>query len=109
MKINVFIARTGETVPVEEIDLGQVTNVTLIQELINSGQIAAPQGGSQYRLIGKQNEILSDTVTLQEAGFKDGDTITLVEKALAASYYLPTTTRARVLPPVRSNTLHRGL
>jgi len=87
MKIKVIIAKTGETIPVEEIDLGQVTNVTLIQELINSGQIAAPQGGSQYRLIGKQNEILSDTVTLQEAGFKDGDTITLVEKAIAASYY----------------------
>lgn len=85
MKINVFIARTGETIPVEEID-GQVTNVTLIQELINSGQIAAPQGGHQYRLTGKQNEILSDTVTLQEAGFKDGDTITLVDKAIAASY-----------------------
>ena len=89
MKINVNVASTGAMVPAEEIDFGQVTLATLIQELIRSGQIPAPQTGHQYRFVGKQNEILEDTVTLKEAGFNDGDTITLVDKALAADYYDP--------------------
>ena len=88
MKLTVLIAQTGATVPVEEIDLGQVTNTALIEELIRSGQIPAPEAGHQC-FTGKQNEILSDTVTLKEAGFKDGDTITLVDIAIAASYYDP--------------------
>ena len=89
MKLIISIAQTGATVPVEEIDLGQITNTALIQELIRSGQIPAPEAGHQYRFTGKQNEILTDTVTLKDAGFKDGDTITLVDKAIAADYYDP--------------------
>ena len=88
-KINVNIASTGAIVPAEEINFGQVTLALLIQELIRSGRLSAPQAGHQYRFVGKQNEILEDTVTLKEAGFNDGDTITLVDKAIAASQYDP--------------------
>lgn len=87
--ITVRIAQDGTTVPVEEIDLGQVTNTQLIQEMVNSGQIPAPAGGHEYRLAGKNNEILTETITLEKAGFKDGDTITLLDKGLGADYYDP--------------------
>ena len=88
MKINILIGANGTMIPVEEID-DQVTTNVLINELINSGQIPAPEPGHQYRFTGKQNEILTDTLSLREAGFKDGDTLMFVEKAPAASYYDP--------------------
>jgi len=86
-KITIRIAQDGTTVPVEEIDLGQVTNTQLIQELVSSGQIQAPANGHEYRFAGKNNEILTENTTLKEAGFKDGDTITLLDKGLGADYY----------------------
>ena len=88
-KIIIRIAQDGTTVPVEEIDLGQVTNTQLIQEMVSSGQIQPPAHGHEYRLAGKNNEILTETVTLKEAGFKDGDTVTLLDKGIGASYYDP--------------------
>lgn len=86
-KINVRVAQDGTIVPIEEIDLDQVSNTQLIQEMVSSGQIPAPAGGHEYRLAGKNNEILTDTTTLKDAGFKDGDTITLLDKGMAASSY----------------------
>ncbi len=86
-KINIRIAQDGTIVPVEEINLDQVTNTQLIQEMVSSGQIQAPAQGHEYRLAGKNNEILTETVTLKEAGFKDGDTVTLLDKGIGASYY----------------------
>ena len=85
--VTIRIAHEGTNVPVEKIDLSQVTNIQLIQELVNSGQIQAPAAGHEYRLAGKDNEVLNETVILKEAGFKDGDTITLLDKTLGASYY----------------------
>ncbi|MBQ6203966.1 MAG: hypothetical protein IJK46_07725 [Prevotella sp.] len=86
-KINVNIASTGAMVHADELDFGQITPALLIQELIRINELSAPQPGHQYRFVGKQNEILEGSVTLKEAGFNDGDTITLVDKAIAASYY----------------------
>ena len=88
-KINVRIAQDGTVVPVEQIDLDQVSNTQLIQEMVASGQVPAPAGGHEYRLAGKNNEILTETTTLKDAGFKDGDTVTLLDKCMAASYYDP--------------------
>ncbi len=85
-KINIRIAQDGTIVPVEEINLDQVTNTQLIQEMVSSGQIQAPAQGHEYRLAGKNNEILTETVTLKEAGFKDGDTVTLLDKGIGANF-----------------------
>ena len=85
--VTIRIAHEGTNVPVEKIDLGQVTNIQLIQELVNSGQIQAPAAGHEYRLAGKDNEVLNETVILKEAGFKDGDTITLLDKTIGSSCY----------------------
>lgn len=86
-KITIRIAQNGTMVPIEEVDLGQVTNTQLIQELVSSEQIQTPANGHEYRLAGKNNEILTKAITLKEAGFKNGDTITLLDKGIGASYY----------------------
>lgn len=85
--INIRQALDGTIIPVEEIDLSQVTVKNLIDELVASGQLSAPALHHEYRLTGKNNEIITDNVTLKEAGIQNGDTVTLLDKAIGASYY----------------------
>jgi len=85
MNIKVIIASNGTVIPVEAEE--QATNAQVINELVNSGQVSAPQPGHKYYFADKANQVEMETKTLSEMGFKDGDTITLLDKGEAASYY----------------------
>lgn len=85
MNIKVIIASNGTVIPVEAEE--QATNAQVINELVNSGQVPAPQPGHKYYFADKANPVEMETRTLSEMGFKDGDTVTLLDKGEAASYY----------------------
>ena len=81
--LTIINGQNNETYQVQT-NFDQTTIGQLKQELITTGQINAPQPGHEYRIAGKNNEILSDNVSLKDAGFKSGDSATLLDKGLAA-------------------------
>ncbi len=82
-ELSLKIGNTGETVPVNDLELDQVTNVELIAGLVSSGMVPDVPG-KEYKLIGKDNFPVVDTATLAELGFNDGDTVTIVAKPAGA-------------------------
>lgn len=82
--LSVCFAQTGATFNAPDLDFATVTTDQLIHDLIESGQIPAPGAGQQYRLADKSNAIITENMSLEKAGFEDGDTATLVIKGQAA-------------------------
>lgn len=83
-KLSIIVGSNGNTVPVEQIELGEITVNQLIQELVRSGQVPELARGHEYRLTGPNNEILNGSNTLANSGIKDGDTINLLDKTTGA-------------------------
>lgn len=83
-QITIMIGSNGESLPVEQIELGETSVNQLIQELVNSNQVPELAQGHEYRLTGPNNEILNGAVTLEKAGIKDGDTVNLLDKTTGA-------------------------
>jgi len=78
------MASTGETIPVNDLELDQVTNTELISQMVASGIVPALPSDEEYLVIGKNNQPLKDTASLTELGFNDGDTITIAVKPKGA-------------------------
>ncbi|MBQ4405715.1 MAG: hypothetical protein II852_01760 [Bacteroidales bacterium] len=84
--ITVKEGNTGALTPVSEVDLAQITNTTLINELVSNGALAQAGENLEWRLIGKDNvPIQEPNRTLAELGFVDGDTITVIAKPAGAN------------------------
>ncbi|MBO7124553.1 MAG: hypothetical protein J6V74_01770 [Bacteroidales bacterium] len=87
--ITVKESSTGALTPVSEVDLAQITNTTLINELVANG-VLSPTGANgqqnDWHLVGKDNVYIQEqNRTLAELGFADGDTITVIAKPAGAN------------------------
>ena len=68
-----FIGRSGETIPVLDVDLEHTTNVELCQALLDEGIISDEI--EHVHIMGKDNVLIMNNQTLQDLGFKDGDRV----------------------------------
>lgn len=74
------IGNTGETIPVNDIDLDIVTGKELLQQLCSSGLVPV-EVGKIYRIIGVNNQpIVDDDKPLSQLGVINGSTLTIVAK-----------------------------
>ncbi len=81
--LKILEASSGSETPLEDVDLS-ITNKDLIDGLIDGGVLRSLTGGQQHLLVGNDNSVSSDTKSLQELGFTDGDTIKVVTKDVGA-------------------------
>ena len=84
-KITLDIANTGEQVPVNDVDLGTVTNTLLLNELVSAGQVPSLGDNMEYKMVGKTNMPITETATLSSLGFVEGDIIKVVAKPKGAN------------------------
>ena len=79
-ELTLKIINTGETIPVSDLELGQVTNEKLLSELIAAGYLYYEDGCPEYRIMNPQNSPVLGNSSLSHIGFCDGDTIRIVAK-----------------------------
>ena len=78
--ITLKIGNTGETIPVNDIDLDIVTGKELLRQLCKSGLVPVEEG-EIYRIIGVNNQpIVDDDKPLSELGVVYGSTVIIVAK-----------------------------
>ena len=78
-ELTLKISNTGETIPVNDLELDQVTNTELISQLVSNGMVPEVPG-KVYKMVGKNNQPVEETATLAELGVNDGDTVTVIAK-----------------------------
>ena len=61
-------------IPVNDLELEQVTNYDIICQLVANG-IVPEVPGKVYKMVGKNNQVVEETATLAELGFTAGDTV----------------------------------
>ena len=83
-ELTLKIGNTGETIPVNDLDLDQVTNEELLSQLAASGMVPVEQG-KKYRIIGNNNQPITETATLSSLGITDGQTVTIIAKPEGAA------------------------
>ena len=76
-------ALTGRETPIEDADMG-MTNIELIEGLIEGDVLNRLTGNEKYIVVDKENGVSDARKTLEELGYVDGDTITIVTKDLGA-------------------------
>ena len=76
-ELTLKIGNTGETIPVYNLELDQVTNAELISQLVASG-LVSEQPGKVYRMVGMDNKIVLGEATLASIGFNDGGVATII-------------------------------
>ena len=72
----IYIVSTGETLPVNNIDLDNVYNTELITQMLHL--LPEIKKGEIYKLIGPDNKMISARKTLSSMGISDGDTISII-------------------------------
>lgn len=77
-------SRTGRETPIEDADL-DMTNVELIEGLIEGDVLTQLTGSEKYIVVDSENGISETRKTLQELGYRDGDTVIIVTKDLGAN------------------------
>jgi len=85
-KIILAIANTGETVPVDDVDLASVTNTEILTSAVSGGILPRLNPDEEYKMIGKTNMPITEPATLASLGFVDGDTIKVVAKPIGAIF-----------------------
>jgi hypothetical protein len=75
--------RTGRETPIDDVDMG-MTNVELIEGLIDGGVLTRLDGNERYIIVDTDNGVSETRKTLQELGYQDGDTVLVVTKDLGA-------------------------
>ena len=83
-ELTLKIGNTGETIPVNDLELDQVTNEELLSQLASSGMVPVEEG-KKYRIIGPNNQPITETATLSSLGITDGQTVTIVAKPEGAA------------------------
>ena len=83
-ELTLKIGNTGETIPVNDLELDQVTNEELLSQLASSGMVPVEEG-EKYRIIGPNNQPITETATLSSLGITDGQTVTIVAKPEGAA------------------------
>ena len=78
-ELTLKIGNTGETIPVNDLELDQVTNTELVSQLVSNGMVPEVPG-KVYKVVGKNNQPVEETATLADLGFTDGDTVTVIAK-----------------------------
>ena len=79
-KITLAFGSTGETVPVNDVDLGSVTNTEILTSAVSGGILPGLGTDMEYKMISKTNMPITESATLALLGFVDGDTIKVVAK-----------------------------
>lgn len=84
-KLSVKEGSSGAVTPLEDVNLKTLTNNELITELVNGAVLKPAVGKEKYHLLSKENQpINEENKTLQDLGFKDDDTITVIIKGIGA-------------------------
>ena len=97
-QITLKVGNTGETIPVNELELDQVTNSELIAQLVANGLVPEVPG-KVYKMIGDNNQPVEDVATLAALGVQDGATVTVVAKPEgAAQISLKVSNTGEVIP-----------
>ncbi|MBO7264118.1 MAG: hypothetical protein J6U93_06335, partial [Alistipes sp.] len=74
--ISIYIAGTGELLPITNIELNTVYNTELITHMLHL--LPELERNKIYRLMGTDNKIISGRDTLANLGVADGDTISVI-------------------------------
>jgi len=77
-------AYNGKCTDINDVDLDVLTPSQLIGAAIDNLVLEKVEG-EEYRVIGKNNQPVTDDVPLSKLGFVDGDTITVVSKPTGAA------------------------
>lgn len=83
-ELTLKIGNTGETIPVNDLELDQVTNEELLAQLAASGMVPV-NAGEKYRIIGPNNQPITERATLASLGITDGQTVTIISKPEGAA------------------------
>ena len=109
-ELTIVLPNTHEEIPLSEVDFSQVTNTELINQLIASGNVLAPEVGTNYELVipGSGTALGLETKTLEELGVKDGEKIKLLSSSQSAAeltIVLPNTHEEIILSEIDLNAI----
>ena len=74
----------ASTTDINELDLETTTPAQIIAAAVENG-ILQQVAGEEFKVIGKNNQPITEDSPLSKLGFEDGDTITVVSKPRGAA------------------------
>ena len=83
-QISLKVSNTGEVIPVNDIELDQVTNSELIEQLVANGLVPEVPGKTYKMISIENNQPVEEVATLAALGVKDGTLVNIVAKPAGA-------------------------